>query len=171
MTAVKSAVIGLSGTATFPVEPLFIGIKTSLGTSEASPRGRWSHVVGGGEFLASLVELLDQSIGKKVKKETTVIFFSSTTEIGLEFCLVPVELRVVDPSVPSSGGLVLELLVGDQDAVGVLVLTADLVVVSAVAGKTLRQLFDKVQDFLVPGNVFHREGGSWSRKNKNKHRH
>ena len=68
------------------------------------------------------------------------------------------ELWVVDPGVPLPRLRVLELLVRHEDAVGVLVFTADLVVI--VSREALRQLLDKVEDLLVPRHVLHRQGGS-----------
>lgn len=60
------------------------------------------------------------------------------------------EALVVDPRAPVS--IDLELFVGYQEAVGVLVLAGD-----AVVWEELGQLLDKVHDLLVPGDVGHGE--------------
>ena len=62
------------------------------------------------------------------------------------------ELFVVDPRVPPPGDE--ELLVRDQDAVGVLVLAGNVV---GAAAQARVQLADKVEHLVVPGHVLHRE--------------
>ena len=66
----------------------------------------------------------------------------------------PNSLIVVDPGEPLPVDA--KLLLGEHETVGVLVLAGD-----GVVTQTLRELFHEVDDFLVPGDVVHREGGGY----------
>ena len=88
---------------------------------------------------------------------TTFLLQTQLNEIAVKpppFVFLPSPI-IVNPRPPPSSLFVPEVFFGQEDAVGVLVLTGD-VVAAAQPGV---ELVDEPQDLLVPGNVLHGQGG------------